>query len=229
MPSADEPELIWLRPEYSGRGPRPAHSRASIARAAVAVADAEGLDAVTMRRVAAELGAGTMSLYNYLPKKEHLFDLMVDQLAGEYDLPAAPGGDWRTDLTLIAHQLRALLGRHPWATELIARRPGLGPNGLQVTEFYLAALASTALPGPAKMEAFSQLNGYVCQFTDWQQRSAQAGARWLADLVRYLHTVTAGGDHPHLAAALAEGTEPADPDAVFERGLQRLLTALIGP
>ncbi|BAJ27203.1 MULTISPECIES: TetR/AcrR family transcriptional regulator [Kitasatospora] len=227
MSSGEEPELIWLRPEYSGRGPRPAHSRTSIARAALGLADREGLDAVTMRRVAAELGAGTMSLYNYVPKKEHLFDLLVDLLAEEYDLPAEPSGDPRADLTMLARQLRGILTRHGWATTLITHRPSLGPNGLRVTEFHLATLAGTPLGGTAKMEAFSQLTGYVCQFTDWQQRSAQAGARWLTDLVRYLQTATATGRYPNLTATLAESGAPPDPDAAFERGLQRLITALL--
>jgi len=229
MPSnpSDAPELIWLRPEHSGRGPRPAHSRASIAAAAVAIADAEGLDAVSMRRVAAELGAGTMSLYNYVPKKEHLFDLMVDRITGEYRLPAQPSGDWRADLTLLAHQFRAILQRHPWAAALITARPGLGPNGLRYTEFFLAALADTGLAGAAKMEALSQLNGYVCQFTEWQHRSADAGAKWLADLVTYLQQAVQTGDYPNLAVTLAESATPADPDEVFDRSLQRLLSALV--
>lgn len=227
MPSDEEPELIWLRPEYSGRGPRPAHSRTSIARAALEIADREGLDAVTMRKVAAELGAGTMSLYNYVPKKEHLFDLLVDLLAAEYDLPERPSGDPRADLTLLAHQLRAILTRHGWAAALITHRPSLGPNGLRVTEFHLAALADTPLDGTSKMEAFSQLTGYVCQFSEWQQRSGNAGARWLGDLVRYLQAAVATGEHPHLAAALAGSGAPPDPDAAFERGLRRLVTALL--
>lgn len=231
MPSTppDVPELIWLRPEHSGRGPRPAHSRASIAAAAVAIADAEGLDAVSMRRVAAALGAGTMSLYNYVPKKEHLFDLMVDQLAGEYELPDRPGTDWRAELTMLAQQLRAILARHRWAATVVAERPGLGPNGLRYTEYFLGALAGTTLGGAAKMEALSQLNGYVCQFSEWQHKSADSGAKWLADLVRYLTQVTATGAYPHLTAALAEQAAPADLDQVFDRSLQRLLTALVDP
>ncbi|MGW4378875.1 TetR/AcrR family transcriptional regulator [Kitasatospora sp. NPDC004531] len=227
MTSGEESELIWLRPEHSGRGPRPAHSRTSIARAAVDIADREGLDAVSMRKVAAELGAGTMSLYNYVPKKEHLFDLMLDLLAAEYDLPEHPTGDWRADLTLLATQLRAILARHTWATTLITHRPGLGPHGLRVTEFHLAALADTPLDGPAKMEAFAQLTGFVCQFTDWQHRSAAADPRWLTDLVHYLHTATATGQYPHLAATLTQSPTPTPPDTTFARSLQRLLTALI--
>lgn len=72
------PEVIWARPERAGRGPKPAFSRADIAAAAVRIADAEGLDAVSMRKVAAELGCGTMSLYNYVPRKEDLHELMLD-------------------------------------------------------------------------------------------------------------------------------------------------------
>ncbi|MFJ1795437.1 TetR/AcrR family transcriptional regulator [Kitasatospora griseola] len=227
MASGEQSELIWLRPEYSGRGPRPAHSRVSIARAAVDLADREGLDAVTMRKVAAELGAGTMSLYNYVPKKEHLFDLMLDLLAGEYDLPERPSGDWRADLTLLANRLRTVLTRHSWATTLITHRPGLGPNGLRVTEYHLAALADTSLDGTAKMEAFAQLTGFVCQFTDWQQRATAAGELWLSDLIRYLQTVTATGQYPHLATALAQSSTPTAPDTVFDRDLQRLLTVLV--
>ena len=86
------PGSIWDVPEYGGRGPRPRHSRAAIAAAAVSLADAEGIDAVTMRRVAAGLGMGTMSLYNYVPSKEHLVQLMIDQVSGEYRYAGSPPG-----------------------------------------------------------------------------------------------------------------------------------------
>jgi hypothetical protein len=84
------PVSIWEVPEYGGRGPRPKHSRAAIAGAAVSVADTEGIDAVTMRRVAAGLGMATMSLYNYVPSKEHLIQLMIDQVSGEYRYAGSP-------------------------------------------------------------------------------------------------------------------------------------------
>ena len=136
----ETPELIWLRPERTGRGPRPAHSRDSIAAAAVTIADAEGLDAVSMRRVATALGAGTMSLYNYVPKKEQLFDLMLDAVVGEYELPASPSGDQRTDLQLLFRQQLEILRRHTWVPRLVVGRPSLGPNGLRYTEYFLACL-----------------------------------------------------------------------------------------
>src|SRR5262245_25957268 len=116
-------DVIWARPDRAGRGPRPAHSRAAIAAAAVRIADAEGLDAVSMRRLAAELGAGATSLYRYVARKDDLLDLMVDAVVGEGPPPAAPSGDWRADLREIAYSTRALILRHPWAAMLLAGRP----------------------------------------------------------------------------------------------------------
>ncbi|GAA2248643.1 MULTISPECIES: TetR/AcrR family transcriptional regulator [Kitasatospora] len=228
MPSrqSEAPELIWLQPEHSGRGPRPAHSRSSIAEAAVRIADSEGLDAVSMRKVAAELGAGTMSLYNYVPKKEHLFDLMVDQIAGEYELPAEPSGDWRADLTALATMQLAVLRRHSWAPRLIAARPSLGPNGLRYTEYFLGVMAATELTGSGKMEAMAQLNGFLCQFADWEHSTTGRSPRWITDMVSYLQGVAATGQYPRLTQVLAEGPAPTAPDAVFDRLLQRILTAL---
>ncbi|WP_406285512.1 TetR/AcrR family transcriptional regulator [Embleya sp. NBC_00896] len=229
--STGVPELIWLRPERTGRGPTPAHSREAIAAAAIALADAEGIGAVAMRRVAASLGAGTMSLYNYVPKKEHLFDLMLDAIVGEYRIPDAPSGDPRADLALLAHEQLAVSRRHPWMVELLVKRPSFGPNSLGVMEFFLAALAGTDLDGSAKMEALSMLNGFVAQFAQWERANAApaGGETWQADLIKYLYGVAASGNYPHLAATMAAGGPPLEPDAVFARSLDRLLTVLLGP
>lgn len=108
-----DPEQLWLRPAEPRRGRRPSFSRETITAAAVAVADAEGLDAVTMRRVAAEVGAGVMSLYSYAPDKETLLALMVDHVSGELRITDPPSGDWRADLKTVAHLQRAHMLRHP--------------------------------------------------------------------------------------------------------------------
>ncbi|MFI1383227.1 TetR/AcrR family transcriptional regulator C-terminal domain-containing protein [Embleya sp. NPDC020886] len=228
--STGVPELIWLRPERTGRGPTPAHSREAIAAAAIALADAEGIGAVAMRRVAAALGAGTMSLYNYVPKKEHLFDLMLDAIVGEYRIPDRPSGDPRTDLALLGHEQLAVSRRHPWMVEILVKRPSFGPNALRVIEFFLAALAPTELTGPEKMEALSLLNGFVAQFAQWEQANAApaGGETWQADLIGYLHGVATSGGYPHLAAAMAGGGAPVDPDVAFVRSLDRLLSVLLG-
>ncbi|MDH6131195.1 AcrR family transcriptional regulator [Kitasatospora sp. MAA4] len=230
--SASTPELIWLRPERTGRGPRPAHSRASIAAAAVALADAEGLSAVSMRRIAAELGAGTMSLYNYVPKKEHLFDLMVDAVTGEYRFPDRPSGDVRADLRELAHQQLAIMRRHPWAATVVVTRPSLGPNGLRFAEYYLAVMDPVPFDSGTKLEVMSLLNGFVCQFAEWERGGLSPGQdreQGQRELVEYMVQAVMTGQYPQLAAALSSGGAPADPDSVFERSLCRVLTAMLSP
>jgi AcrR family transcriptional regulator len=185
-----------------------------------------------MRRIAAELGAGTMSLYNYVPKKEQLLDLMLDAVTGEYRLPAAPSGDWRADLRDLARQQLAILRRHSWAVTVIRTRPSFGPNSLRYTEYFLGALAGIDLPGGTKMEALAMLNGFVCQFVDWEQATRLAARnpqQWHLDLVAYLTEVATSGDYPNLSAALATGGGALDPDASFDRFLDRLLTVLLEP
>src|SRR3954453_8973113 len=103
-PPRPEPQMPWTRPDFRPRGAHPALGREQIVRAAMEIADAEGLEAISMRRVAAGLGAGTMSLYWYVAGKDELLDLMVDAAFGEFRIPDRPTGDWRADLRLIAHE-----------------------------------------------------------------------------------------------------------------------------
>ena len=128
------PPVVWMLPDRPGRGPRPSHSREQIAAAAIRIADAEGLDAVTMRRLAAEIGCGTMTLYRYVPTKDHLLDLMIDVTEGEVVFPDVPAGDWRAGLRAVAWMQRDRLLRHPWLASLEAGRPAFGPNSLRNLE-----------------------------------------------------------------------------------------------
>jgi AcrR family transcriptional regulator len=229
------PEIIWTRPERAGRGPRPAHTRAEIAAAAVRVADAEGIDAVSMRRVAAEVGCGTMSLYNYVPRKEDLHELMVDAVSGEYDLPAAPAGDWRADMRLLAAQGRDLMHRHPWLPSLLSPAHGFTPNVLRYLEWALAALDGLDASYGTRMELIAMINGMVASYvrnevaTAERERAspyppgAEAAAR-----AAYLAGVLAGGDHPHLAAAFTQAPGPLDYDGAFTRLVDRLLDGFAG-
>ena len=226
--------MIWMRPERPARGPQPSHSRDEIAAAAVAIADAEGIEAVSMRRVAAAIGAGTMSLYRYVPKKEDLFDLMIDAVGGEYDLPTEPSGDPRADLTGLAHQGRALMRRHRWLPTLLAVRQPLGPNTLRYAEFVLAALAGTDLDGTTKMETIGLLNGLVIGMVQWESAQAEASRRagvtpaeWAAAQVAYLRHVAGSGKYPRFAAVLAEGGARPDSDALFARALNRFLDGIL--
>ncbi|MFE9609187.1 TetR/AcrR family transcriptional regulator [Streptomyces sp. NPDC006012] len=225
------PEVIWARPERTGRGPRPAYTRADIAGAAVRIADARGLDAVSMRHVAAELDCGTMSLYNYVPRKEDLYELMVDAVSGEHEL-WRPAGDWRADMNQVARQTRALMHRHPWLPRLMSPVYGFSPNALRYLEHCLACLEPLDAPAGAKLELIAMLNGVVTTYVRNELETAERtrSLPWTQeqeDAVRiaYLGGRIASGDYPHLAAAFAEDPGPIDLEAVFQRALDRVLDA----
>ena len=137
----EEPrDVIWMRPEHAATGRPAQRSRAEITAAAVTIADREGLEAVSMRRVATELGTGAASLYRYVENREDLLDLMIDATGAEYVF-AAPTGDWLADLLDIGDQARAIMRRHPWLPSLLITRSVLRPNGLVLLEHVLQALA----------------------------------------------------------------------------------------
>src|SRR5919202_3820456 len=106
-------DLIWFRRPRGRRGPEPTLSRHQITRTAVQLADAEGLEAVSMRKLAARLNAGPTSLYWHVSSKDDLHELMVDEVIGEIELPE-PSGDWRTDLRSIALASYQTYRRHRW-------------------------------------------------------------------------------------------------------------------
>ncbi|MBB5122969.1 regulator [Streptomyces eurocidicus] len=223
-----DPEELWLRPARPRRGRPPAFSREVIAAAAVALADAEGLGGVTMRRVASEIGAGAMSLYSYVPDKETLVELMIDHVSGEHVMPGLPTGDWRADLKAVAHAQRALMLRHPWLPAALPGRRTLGPRTLAVLEVVLAALRPSRLDGGARLEVFSLLTGFVAGHVAHEvAQSAVAGEpdRAAAE-ARYLAAVAADGRHPELAGVLAGPARPTTPDETFARLLDRMVNGL---
>ncbi|MES4893169.1 TetR/AcrR family transcriptional regulator C-terminal domain-containing protein [Streptomyces sp. NPDC096012] len=223
-----DPEQLWLRPTEPRRGRRPSFTREAIVLAAVALADAEGLEAVTMRRVAAEVGAGVMSLYSYAPDKETLLELMVDHVSGELTVADPPKGDWQADLKAIAHLQRAHMLRHPWLPAVVATRRVPGPNTLAFLEHALAALRPTGLDGAAKLEIFAQLTAFVAGHVTYEiaQTAVTRSPDRMAAEARYLAAVAADGRHPELAEALAAPVRPLTPEATFTRFLNRLIDGL---
>ena len=148
--------------EIGGRGHRhrSSLSQAEIVDAGIAVADAEGAAAISMRRIAQVLQAGTMSLYWHVENKEHLLDLMLDTVLGETEVPDA-GGDWRATLRAIAFSERALLHRHRWVMDFIGGRPPLGPHVIANLERSLTALDSLQLDTATAMNVLMTVNTYV--------------------------------------------------------------------
>ena len=222
---------IWSLPERGERGPKPRHSRTTIAELAVQVADAEGIDAVTMRRIAAELGVGTMSLYNYVPTKDHLVQLMIDQTASEYTYRPRPQADKRAAIADLARQGRDLVQRHHWLPAVIHRPPVMGPNALRYIDYFLGLLADSPLDTGAKMEIIALINGFALMYGGMQAALAAERARTgvtaeeqAAAAVAMIVAAAASGHYPNLAAALAgPAQQPPGADDVFDSCVMRLI------
>ena len=222
---------------------RPAgHTRAEIVASAIAIADADGLDAVSMRRVAAGLGTGAASLYRYVAGRDELIDLMTDATGAEYELPA-PDGDWLAGLTEVGRQARQIMRRHPWLAAQVSVGPPLGPHGLALLEYVLEVLAGHPAPAAAKVEAFAMLTALTALFV---QNELAGGSQRQQRNAAYLQHALASGEHPRLAGllaadpaapaaeapALAGDGGPAGRDELSGRYadlLRRVLTGLLGP
>jgi AcrR family transcriptional regulator len=244
MTTGEPAASIWMRPERAAVGRPAQRSRAEITAAAVAIADREGLDAVSMRRVAAELGTGAASLYRYVETRDDLLDLMTDAAGGECP-PPGPTGDWLADLVALGEQSRAVLRRHPWLAGLVLTRPVLGPNGLAMLEHVLTVLAPHPADLGTKLEAFAMLNGITAQFAQFELSGGSAAQQRTA---AYLAHAVASGEHPRLARLLSQGPPsqgppsqgppsqgpPAtagayDPAGRYGDIIRRILTGLLGP
>ena len=233
-PAPPAAEVVWERAEPTRR-PAPAPlSREAIVRAALALADAEGLEAVSLRRVGGALGAGPMRLYGYVSTKEELLDLLVDAVYGEMAAGRAMRGDWRKVLRGLARGLRRTADTHPWFVALLGGRPHLGPNALAYLESTLGALDDAGTFGhvDAIMQAVQTVNAYVIGAiqTEAQERVAQAlsgksKSEWQAAHAPYIQRLLATGRFPALARVLRNATHPPF-DVVFERGLGCVLDGI---
>jgi AcrR family transcriptional regulator len=223
--------VIWMRPEQAAAGRPAQHSREEITAAAVTIADQAGLDAVSMRRVAAELGTGAASLYRYLDTREDLLDLMIDFTGSEYVF-AALTGDWLADVIDIGQQARAIMRRHPWLPSLVITHSVLGPNGLVLLEHVLGALAPHPAGNATKLEAFAILTAVTALFVQNERGGGSARQQRNA---AYLRHALATGRHPRLEELLAPessartGIAEAAPGPADRYGdiLARILTGIL--
>ncbi|XRQ15081.1 TetR/AcrR family transcriptional regulator, partial [Actinomadura welshii] len=221
---------IWMRPERPARGPRPAYSRAQITEAAIRIADAEGLEAATMRRIAAEIGAGAMSLYRYVPGRGDLVELMADRLLGEIDLEGVPSGDWRADLARYAGGLRAMWLRHPWIAAVHRPLPGLGPHQLRLIE-HVMGVFDPHVSVDEGLSLMSVLTGYVESAVREEigraaeaRRSGVTAAEWMTRNSPYVRRLLDSGEYPMLTKIVLEARQPhLGPGEQFRYGLERVL------
>lgn len=225
-------ELLWDTGKRPSRGPRPGLTVDRIVEVAVRIADAEGLDGVSMRRVAAELGTGAMSLYRYVPGKAELLDLMLDRVQRPSENPADLGdGTWRSALEAMARATRALHTRHPWLLGVNQARPLLGPSALDGMEKVLGRIRPMGLSDPELVSAIIMIDGYVVgaartqvYHEEAERTSGMTTADFYAAQAPFLEKVVATGRYPVLAT-LAEDTWGSALDH-FEFGLQRILDGL---
>ncbi|GAA0589242.1 TetR/AcrR family transcriptional regulator [Actinomadura livida] len=217
---------VWLRPEERPRRPRLSLER--IVEAAVALLDAEGVDGFSMRRLAARLDAGTMSLYEYVKAKEDVLDLALDAGISEIEIAGEEDAGWREVLTDHMTRSRRVMLRHPWIPALIGTRPLLGPGSLARSEHVYATLDRAGIEGPLLTAAVSAVSGYVHGFVAeelaWRSRfrdpDAEAALRArVQDLLE-----RRAADLPTLAAHVRAGD--ADFDAGFELGLSIVLDGI---
>ncbi|KQN86594.1 TetR/AcrR family transcriptional regulator C-terminal domain-containing protein [Arthrobacter sp. Leaf69] len=227
MPSHDRVD-IWLRPERYGVGPKPEHSRAGIAAAAIDIADRDGLTAVSIRRVAAGIGAGGASLYRYLKSHDELIELIVDTVSGEYDLDPS---DEPAPIQLLnlARQGRAIMHRHPWLAPLLLTRPSMGPNALRYLERALSAMEPVDMPGPAKLQTVAMMTAIASAFVQNELASADSSGTGLDGAnarLQYLSGVVQSGNYPLLAGALTGQHDPERPEEVFNTVITNYLTGV---
>ncbi len=225
--------MVWFRQEPASR--RPSHTRADIAGAAIEIADSEGFDAVSMRRVAQRLGAGTMTLYHYVRNKDELITLMSDAVMAEVVVPEGElADDWRTAVTQIATRTRKAFATHHWVFEHLGdSRPG--PNGMRHFEQSLAAVAGLALDRNETFELIGQVDDYVFGYALREVQEMEEHERgWPADVLDFFKRELASGEYPRINEFFGDDLDSGF-DAVleflgrpgrFERGLARLLDGI---
>jgi len=228
-----EPTLVWERPEPPSRPAPSPLSRELIVRAAIGLADADGLEAVSLRKVAAALDAGPMRLYRYLSTKEELLDLMADAVYAEIRTDG-PAGDWRATLRSFAERTREATLRHEWFADLLGGRPHLGPEELATLEAVLAALHRT--PGvdgvDAAWHAANTVDAYVVGAVRKEIAELRAERdsglderQWQRAVGPYLERMLATGRYPALAETVRRGATD-DPGTVFATGLDHVLDGI---
>ncbi|MFJ8433608.1 TetR/AcrR family transcriptional regulator C-terminal domain-containing protein [Kitasatospora sp. NPDC094019] len=232
--------LLWgvsAEEKPGRRGPRQAKSPAEIAAAAIAIADAEGVDAVTMRRVAQELAVSPMALYTYVPGKAELLDLMLDTVYAAMPRAVAADAGWRARVAAVAEDNRALHRAHPWIASVATSRPPLGPGVMAKYEYELRAFEGTGLSDVDLDAALTHVLGFVqtCARMAADERaarqdSAMTDAQWWEVNAELLARVFDPDRFPvaaRVGTAAGEAHGGAyDPDHAYVFGLARVLDGL---
>jgi AcrR family transcriptional regulator len=230
-------DSVWTRDAEQEAGPQPL-SRESIVAAAIEIADTEGLEAVSIRRLATKLEARPMTLYSHIERKGDLIDLMMDEvMAGAILADPPPSDDWREDLRRIAQATRESVRAHPWIIATAFRRPFIGPNALRHIDQSLAAVSPLPLPPERKRAALLAIDTYTLGFVRWELKSIGKGAGPCAaiddggpsgaEIDAYIAAEAASGKYPHLHELGSKKSMSLGVKAeAFETGLNWLIAGI---
>jgi AcrR family transcriptional regulator len=229
-------ERGWPCRERRSQGEQPALSCDEIVRVAIEIADAEGAEAVSMRRIATKLGAGAMSLYRHVADKEDLIAQMLDAVFSEIEHPERPSGDWKADLRLISLGTRAVVKRHPWLVPQLGGRPRIGPGFLGHAESTMAAVVGVDADMPVVAAIPAMVDDYVFGFVlrelqeeESARRTGISEGEWWESMMPYLRAMLDTGRYPTIARLIDKQDEdyrelPADER--FALGLDCLLDGI---
>lgn len=216
----------------SARRPRRASTRGRLSRevvidGAVRLADQEGLEAVSMRRLAKAVGSEAMSIYYYVPSKDELLAGMADRILDEME-PARPSPDWRASVTAAMVSRRSVLQRHPWAADLLMTAVSLSPARARQMEALLSTLNAAGFAGDLADHAYHAIDISVSGFALWEARYDRAMRVAPPDLAESALASIPRDQWPQLAAHLEFHLRPPDGPRVstFELSLRLLLDGL---
>ncbi|MFC3744422.1 TetR/AcrR family transcriptional regulator C-terminal domain-containing protein [Paractinoplanes deccanensis] len=224
---------VWERPEPQPRAAPVPLNRAKIAAAAIRVADEHGLDGLSVRKIAKELGVGPMRLYDYVVNRSELLDLMVDAVYARI-AEAGPQPGWRATVLDIMHRTRAAALDHEWFADLLGARPHLGPHALAVGEATAAALSQA--PAVRDIDDLQRTLGALNAFLAGalrreitERRTARATgtdlSAWQAAHGPYLQRMLATGRYPTVARLVVDGAH-LDADETFRHNLTTVLDGI---
>ncbi|WP_327088967.1 TetR/AcrR family transcriptional regulator [Nonomuraea sp. NBC_01738] len=236
MPADKKPiPSVWARPRKEPQ--QPALSRELIVAEAIKLLDADGIEALSMRKLGTKMGAAATSLYRHVANKDELIELVVDEVYGELRVTAADDpADWRQALAATARDLRDLALSHPWVSAVLGQvgLSYLGPNMLRVSGAMLATLVEAGFPAdeadPAMSTVFSYVIGMTVSETAYLSmiaRSGQTEQEWAEQLWPAAEQAVKG--HPQLVAdyAAKQGVDPVQArQEAFDYGLDRVLDGL---
>jgi AcrR family transcriptional regulator len=221
------PVAIWMTESQPARL---GLSRDRIVRAAIELADTDGVAALSMRRIAVSLSAGTMSLYRHVPGKDELLELMVDAVLGE--TPPPGDGEWRARALAGACRLRDLSLRHPWLPELLVAQPAMGPNALRGFESAVGPFRDLGCDITTASSIVSTVQGHVLGVVlrelaagEMWRRAGMSQDEWRRHVGPYVRRVIDEGQHPRFAEFVVDG-EDQDYAERFAFGLECLLDGI---